>query len=67
MSARFNDLREHFAQHQLLGKILAADDNSISMAGATEEWQKEDKGQQRTDDLLAADFLQSTWQVTSSF
>ena len=55
MSARFDDLREHLAENQLLSKILAADDDSISMAGATEDRQQENEDQQGGGDLFRAD------------
>src|SRR5882724_2883509 len=55
MSTRFDDLREHLAENQLLSKILAADDDSISIAGATEDRQKKSEDQQGAGDLLAAD------------
>jgi len=65
MSARFDDLREHLSENQLLSKILAADDDAISIAGATEERQKENEDQQATDDLLAADLPRNAWQAAS--
>src|SRR5882672_7822092 len=55
MSARFDDLREHLAENQLLSKILAANDNSISMAGATEDRQHESQDQHDAGSLFRTD------------
>src|SRR5580765_7897054 len=65
MRARLDDLGEHLSENQLLSKILAADDDAISIAGATEEGQKENEDQQATDDLLAEDLLRNAWQAAS--
>jgi hypothetical protein len=55
MSARLNHLRKHFAQNQLLRKILAAHDDAISVAGATEDRQQKHEHQQGAGDSFRAD------------
>src|SRR6266404_2354855 len=56
MSTPFDDLREHLAQNQLLGEILAADDNATRTTTAAKDRQEEQKYQQVAGDLFRADF-----------
>src|SRR6266581_2399034 len=65
MSTRFDNLREHLAENQLLSKILTANDDAISIAGATQDRQKENEDQQATGDRIAADLLRNAWQAAS--
>src|SRR6266550_3535854 len=55
MSARLDDLREHLAKNKLLSEILAADDNSIFVAGATEKGEEEHEDQHGPGYLFRAD------------
>jgi hypothetical protein len=55
VSARFDDLREHLSENQLLGEVLTADDDPIAMAGAAEDRQHERQDQHDAGNLFHPD------------